>query len=88
MLTRLDASYDLVFIDADPIDQPDYVAECFRDPRSSSHRAALGGRAGDPGARRRGDRGEAARLIAEEHERPTRHWCRWATALAAVKLVM
>lgn len=28
VLTRLaDASYDLVFIDADPIDQPDYVAE-------------------------------------------------------------
>lgn len=31
VLTRLaDASYDLVFIDADPIDQPDYVAESVR----------------------------------------------------------
>lgn len=35
VLTRLaDASYDLVFIDADPIDQPDYVAEGVRLLRS------------------------------------------------------
>lgn len=31
VLTRLaDESYDLVFIDADPIDQPDYVLEAVR----------------------------------------------------------
>jgi predicted O-methyltransferase YrrM len=73
VLTRLaDDSYDLVFIDADPIDQPDYVVEGVRLLRSGGvivvHRAALGGRAGDPAARdpevvavR-----EAARLIAED----------------------
>jgi predicted O-methyltransferase YrrM len=73
VLTRLaDESYDLVFIDADPIDQPDYVVEGVRLLRSGGvivvHRAALGGRAGDPTARdpevvavR-----EAARLIAED----------------------
>ena len=53
VLTRLaDESYDLVFIDADPIDQPDYVVEGVRLLRSGGvivvHRAALGGRAGDP----------------------------------------
>ena len=56
VLTRLaDESYDLVFIDADPIDQPDYVVEGVRLLRSGGvivvHRAALGGRAGDPTAR-------------------------------------
>jgi len=73
VLTRLaDESYDLVFIDADPIDQPDYVVEGVRLLRSGGvivvHRAGLGGRAGDPTARdpevvavR-----EAARLIAED----------------------
>lgn len=73
VLTRLaDESYDLVFIDADPIDQPHYVVEGVRLLRSGGvivvHRAALGGRAGDPSARdpevvavR-----EAARLIAED----------------------
>jgi predicted O-methyltransferase YrrM len=73
VLTRLaDDSYDLVFIDADPIDQPDYVVEGVRLLRSGGvivvHRAALGGRAGDPAA---GDADvsavrEAARLIAED----------------------
>ena len=48
VLTRLaDESYDLVFIDADPIDQPDYVVEGVRLLRSGGvivvHRAALGG---------------------------------------------
>jgi predicted O-methyltransferase YrrM len=55
VLTRLaDASYDLVFVDADPIDQPEYVVEAVRLLRSGGvvvlHRAALGGRAGDPAA--------------------------------------
>ncbi|ETB22732.1 O-methyltransferase, partial [Mycobacterium avium subsp. avium 11-4751] len=50
VLTRLaDESYDLVFIDADPIDQPDYVVEGVRLLRPGGvivvHRAALGGRA-------------------------------------------
>lgn len=50
VLTRLaDESYDLVFIDADPIDQPAYVVEGVRLLRSCGiivvHRAALGGRA-------------------------------------------
>ena len=53
MLTRLaDESYDLVFIDADPVDQPEFVVEGVRLLRSGGvivvHRAALGGRAGDP----------------------------------------
>lgn len=73
VLTRLaDESYNLVFVDADPIDQPGYVAEAVRLLRSGGvvvvHRAALGGRAGDPAANdpeviavR-----EAARLIAED----------------------
>ena len=73
VLTRLaDDSYDLVFIDADPIDQPDYVVEGVRLLRSGGvvvvHRAALGGRAGDPAARDAevGAVREAARLIAED----------------------
>lgn len=73
VLTRLaDESYDLVFVDADPVDQPGYVVEGVRLLRHGGvivvHRAALGGRAGDPAARdpevvavR-----EAARLIAED----------------------
>ncbi|HEU4361373.1 MAG TPA: O-methyltransferase [Mycobacterium sp.] len=73
VLTRLaDDSYDLVFVDADPIDQPAYVVEAVRLLRSGGivvvHRASLGGRAGDPAANdpevvavR-----EAARLIAED----------------------
>lgn len=56
VLTRLaDDSYDLVFVDADPIDQPDYVVEGVRLLRSGGvivvHRAALGDRAGDPAVR-------------------------------------
>ena len=73
VLTRLaDESYDLVFIDAEPIDQPQFVAEGVRLLRPGGaivlHRAALGGRAGDASA---GDAEviavrEAARLIAED----------------------
>ncbi len=73
VLTRLaDESYDLVFIDADPIDQPDYVVEGVRLLRPGGvivvHRAALGGRAGDPAARDAQVVAvrEAARLIAED----------------------
>jgi len=73
VLTRLaDESYDLVFIDADPIDQPDYVVEGVRLLRPGGvivvHRAALGGRAGDPAARDAEVVAvrEAARLIAED----------------------
>jgi predicted O-methyltransferase YrrM len=71
-LTRLaDASYDLVFIDADPLDQPDYVVEGVRLLRSGGaivvHGSALGGRAGDPAAHDAEVAAvrEAARLIAE-----------------------
>jgi predicted O-methyltransferase YrrM len=73
VLTRLaDESYDLVFIDGDPVDQPQFVAESVRLLRSGGaiviHRAALGGRAGDASA---SDRDviavrEAARMIAED----------------------
>lgn len=73
VLTRLsDGSYDLVFIDADPGDQPDFVAEGVRLLRSGGvivvHRAALGGRAGDPEACDAEVTAvrEAARLIAED----------------------
>jgi predicted O-methyltransferase YrrM len=72
VLTRLaDDSYDLVFIDADPLDQPDYVVEGVRLLRSGGvivvHGAAAGGRAGDPAARDAQVAAvrEAARLIAE-----------------------
>ena len=73
VLTRLaDESYDLVFIDADPIDQPQFVAEGVRLLRSGGaivlHRAALGGRAGDASAKDAEVSAvrEAARLIAED----------------------
>ena len=73
MLTRLaDESYDLVFIDADPVDQPDFVVEGVRLLRPGGaivvHRAALGGRAGDAKARDAEVTAvrEAARLIAED----------------------
>ena len=73
VLTRLaDESYDLVFIDADPIDQPEYVVEGVRLLRPGGvvvvHRAALGGRAADPAARDAEVVAvrEAARLIAED----------------------
>src|SRR5260370_35288795 len=56
VLTRLaDESYDLVFIDGDPIDQPQFVVEGVRLLRPGGaiivHRAALGGRAGDANAK-------------------------------------
>jgi predicted O-methyltransferase YrrM len=73
VLTRLaDDTYDLVFIDGDPIDQPEYVVEGVRLVRPGGvivvHRAALGGRAGDPGAHDAEVAAvrEAARLIAED----------------------
>ncbi len=73
VLTRLaDESYDLVFIDADPADQPDFVVEGIRLLRAGGvivvHRAALGGRAGDPSAHDAQVTAvrEAARLIAED----------------------
>ena len=73
VLTRLaDESYDLVFVDADPVDQPDFVIEGVRLLRPGGaivvHRAALGGRAGDPSANDAEVTAvrEAARLIAED----------------------
>ena len=73
VLTRLaDESYDLVFVDADPVDQPQFVAEGVRLLRPGGaivlHRAALGGRAGDATANDAEVAAvrEAARLIAED----------------------
>jgi len=73
VLTRLaDASYDLVFIDAMPSDQPHFVVEAIRLLRPGGlivlHRAALEGRAGDPAAHDSDVSAvrEAARLIAED----------------------
>jgi len=73
VLTRLaDESYDLVFIDADPIDQPHYIVEGVRLLRPGGvivvHRAALGGRVNDPTANDAEATAvrEAARLIAED----------------------
>lgn len=73
VLTRLaDDSYDLVFVDADPIDLPTYVVEGVRLLRSGGvivlNRAALGGRVGDPAANDAevSAAREAARLIAED----------------------
>lgn len=73
VLTRLaDESYDLVFLDTGPIDQPDFVVEGVRLLRPGGviviHRAALGGRAGDPAANDADVLAvrEAARLIAED----------------------
>src|SRR6478735_7794061 len=73
VLTRLaDESYDLVFIDGDPIDQPQFVVEGVRLLRPGGaiivHRAALGGRAGDANAKDPETCAvrEAARLIAED----------------------
>jgi predicted O-methyltransferase YrrM len=73
VLTRLaDGSYDLVFIDAEPADQPEFVVEGIRLLRPGGvivvHRAALGGRAGDPAAQDAEVAAvrEAARLIAED----------------------
>jgi predicted O-methyltransferase YrrM len=73
VLQRLaDESYDLVFVDAEPIDQPQFVVEGIRLLRPGGaivvHRAALGGRAGDPAASDAEVTAvrEAARLIAED----------------------
>lgn len=73
VLPRLaDESYDLVFLDADPADQPQFVLEGIRLLREGGvivvHRAALGGRAGDPSAHDTEVAAvrDAARLIAEE----------------------
>lgn len=73
VLTRLaDESYDLVFVDAAPVDQPQFVAEGVRLLRPGGaiviHRAALGGRAGDATANDAEVSAvrEAARLIAED----------------------
>ena len=78
VLTRLtDGSYDLVFIDASPEDQPTFVIEGVRLLRHGGvivvHHAALDGRAGDPAANDHQVTAvrEAARLIAEdEHLTP------------------
>lgn len=73
VLPRLaDESYDLVFLDAEPLDQPAFVVEAIRLLRPGGaivvHRAALGGRVGDPGARDAEVAAvrEAARLIADD----------------------
>lgn len=73
VLTRLaDESYDLVFIDAEPVDQPQFVVEGVRLLRPGGaivlHRAGLGGRAGDANAHDAEVTAvrEAARLIAED----------------------
>ena len=73
VLTRLaDDSYDLVFIDGEPADQPQFVAEGVRLLRSGGvivvHRAALGGRAGDAAGNDRDVTAvrEATRAIAED----------------------
>lgn len=73
VLTRLaDDSYDLVFIDAAPVDQPHFVGEAVRLLRPGGvivvHRSALDGRAGDPAAHDTEVTAvrEAARLIAED----------------------
>ena len=85
VLTRLaDESYDLVFIDAAPADQPDFVVEGVRLLRPGrGHRRAPGRPRGPcrrPGAADAEVSAvrEAARLIAED-ERLTPFWCRWAT---------
>jgi len=73
VLTRLaEDSYDLVFVDAAPQDQPHFVGEGVRLLRPGGvivvHRAGLDGRAGDPAANDADVAAvrEAARLIAED----------------------
>jgi len=73
VLTRLtDGSYDLVFIDAAPDDQPNFVIEGVRLLRHGGvivvHHATWDGRAGDPAANDPEVTAvrEAARLIAED----------------------
>src|ERR1700751_236679 len=73
VLTRLAVeSYDMMFIEGDPIDQPQFVVEGVRLLRPGGaivvHRAALGGRAGDANANDAEVSAvrEAARLIADD----------------------
>jgi predicted O-methyltransferase YrrM len=73
VLTRLaDASYDLVFLDTGPGDQPEFVVEGVRLLRPGGvivvHRASLGGRAGDPSVNDSDVAAvrEATRIIAED----------------------
>jgi predicted O-methyltransferase YrrM len=73
VLTRLaDSSYDLVFLDTGPADQPEFVVEGVRLLRPGGvivvHRASLGGRAGDPTVNDSDVAAvrEATRLIAED----------------------
>lgn len=73
VLTRLaDESYDLVFVDAAPVEHPDFVVEGIRLLRPGGvivvHHAALDGRAGDPTAHDAEVTAvrEAARIIAED----------------------
>ena len=72
VLTRLaDESYDLVFIDADAAEHPQFVADGVRLLRPGGviviHRSALDGRAGDPSAHDAEVTAvrDAARMIAE-----------------------
>ncbi|MEU1983357.1 O-methyltransferase [Nocardia sp. NPDC019395] len=56
VLPRLaDAAYDLVFVDASPVEQPQYIAEAVRLLRPGGavllHNALLGGRVPDPAHR-------------------------------------
>lgn len=73
VLSRLaDESYDLLFIDAEPADQPQFLVEGIRLLRPGGavvvHGASAGGRAGDPGANDPDVVGvrEAARIIADD----------------------
>lgn len=73
VLPRLaDEAYDLVFVDADPLDHPEFIGEAVRLLRPGGaivvHRAGLGGRAGDPHATDADVAAvrEAARVIAED----------------------
>lgn len=73
VLTRLaDDSYDLVFIDGTPTDQPHFVTEAVRLLRPGGvivvHHSALDGRAGDPDANDAEVTAvrEAARVIADD----------------------
>lgn len=73
VLTRLaDESYDLVFVDAQPTEQPHFVVEAIRLLRPGGlivvHHAALDGRAGDPAAHEADVTAvrEAARIIADD----------------------
>ena len=86
VLTRLaDESYDLVFIDADPLDQPQFVAEGIRLLRPAARSWCTGGarraRRRRERARRRGQRG-ARGGAADRRGRAAHPGARscWATA--------